>query len=57
MFCFCVCINCLKSAKKKFKRLKINRRDLETESDYDNWAQIFDKYNPRKTKIQTRINF
>ena len=24
----------------------INRRDLEVESDYDNWAQIFDKCEP-----------
>ena len=34
----------------------INRRDLEEEPDYDNWAQIFDKCDSEKPKIQTPIN-
>ena len=28
----------------------INRRDLEIESDYKNWAVIFDKCEPEKQK-------
>ena len=28
----------------------INRRDLEIESDYNNWAVIFDKCEPEKQK-------
>ena len=28
----------------------INRRELETELDYDNWTQIFDKFDPKKEK-------
>ena len=31
----------------KRKYLWINRRDLEIESDYKNWAVIFDKCNPK----------
>ena len=38
------------------KYFLIDRRDLEVESDYDNWAQSFDKCDPKKTKIQIRIN-
>ena len=28
----------------------INRRDLEIESDYKNWAVIFDKCDPKEQK-------
>ena len=31
----------------------VNRKDLEVESNVANWAQIFDKCDPKKTKIQT----
>ena len=34
----------------------VNRKDLEVESDVANWAQIFDKCDLKKTKMQTRIN-
>ena len=34
----------------KGKYFWINRRDLEIESDYDNWVQIFDKCDPEKQK-------
>ena len=34
----------------------VNRKDLEVESDVANWAQIFDKWDPKKTKMQTRTN-
>ena len=34
----------------------VNRRDLEIESDYRNCAQVFDKCDSEKTKIQIRIN-
>ena len=30
----------------------VNRRDLEIESNYNNWAQIFDKYDPKKQKCR-----
>ena len=33
----------------------INRRDLEEESDYDNWAQIFDKCDPEKRKYRREL--
>ena len=33
----------------------INRRDLEVESDYDNWAQIFDKCDPEKQKCRHEL--
>ena len=57
----CVCIKSAKSAKKHTKKceveiiykgryLWINRSDLEVESDYNNWAQIFDKCDPEKQK-------
>ena len=31
----------------------VNRKDLEIESDVANWAQIFDKCDPKKAKIHT----
>ena len=31
----------------------VNRKDLEVESDVANWAQIFDKCDPEKQKLQT----
>ena len=33
----------------------INRRDLEEESDYDNWAQIFDKCDPEKQNYRREL--
>ena len=33
----------------------INRRDLEVESDYDNWAQIFDKCDPEKQNYRYKL--
>ena len=33
----------------------INRRDLEIESDYKNWAQIFDKCHPKKQKRRYKL--
>ena len=33
----------------------INRRDLEVESDYDNWAKIFDKCDPEKQKYRHEL--
>ena len=36
----------------KGKYFWINRRDLEIESDYDNWVQIFDKCDPEKQKYR-----
>ena len=32
----------------KGKYFWVNRRDLEIESDYNNWRHIFDKYDPEK---------
>ena len=34
----------------------VNRKDLEVEWDATNWEPIFDKCDPEKKKIQTRIN-
>ena len=34
----------------------VNRQDWEVESDVAYWVQIFDKWDSKKTKIQTRIN-
>ena len=57
----CVCIKCIKSGKKHTKSVKwkvLTTKDtfgqIEVQSDYDNWAQIFDKCDP-KTK-NTKIN-
>ena len=33
----------------------INRRDLEVESDYDSWAQIFYKCDPEKQKYRHEL--
>ena len=33
----------------------INRKYLEVESDYDNWAQIFDKCDPEKQKYRHEL--
>ena len=35
----------------KGKYFWVNRRDLEIESDYKNWAVIFDKCDPKNKKI------
>ena len=33
----------------------VNRRDLEIESDYKNWAQIFDKCDPKGQKYRQEL--
>ena len=33
----------------------INRRDLEVESDYDNWTQIFDRCDLEKQKYRYEL--
>ena len=33
----------------------INRKDMGIESDYDNLAQVFDKYNPEKQKYSYEL--
>ena len=33
----------------------VNRKDLEVESDVANWAQIFDKCNPKKQKYRHQL--
>ena len=65
-FFLCVCIKCGKSAKKHTKNAELKLlttenifgliEGIQKQLDYDNWAQMFDKCDPRKTKIQTRIN-
>ena len=39
----------------KGKYFWINRRDLEIESDYNNWVQIFDKCDPEKQKYRCEL--
>ena len=66
-FYVCVYIKMCQISKEAYEKGKIpvindrqyfwvNRRDLEIESDYQNWAVIFKKCNSKKTKILTRIN-
>ena len=38
---------------KKGKYFRINRRDLEVESVYNNWANILDKCNPENKNTDT----
>ena len=33
----------------------VNRRDVEVKSEYDNWAQIFDKCDPEKQKYRYEL--
>ena len=33
----------------------VNRKDLEVESDYKNWAVIFDKCDPNKQKYRQKL--
>ena len=33
----------------------VNKKDLEVESDVDNWAQIFDKCDPEKQKYRQKL--
>ena len=37
------------------RHLWINRKDLEIESDVTNWAQIFDKFDPKKQKYRQEL--
>ena len=39
----------------KGRYFRINRKDLEVESDYNNWAQIFDKCDPEKQKYRYEL--
>ena len=62
IFFSCVCIKCFKSAKKNTKMWswnywQRNRKDLEVEveSDLANWAQIFDKCDPKKQKYRHEL--
>ena len=56
----------LQISKKGYKKCKIeiikneryflvNRKDLEVESDVANWAQIFDKCDPKKQKYRHEL--
>ena len=38
-----------------WKYFLINRRDLEVQSNYDNWGQSFDKYDPKKQKYRYKL--
>ena len=61
-FYFFLCIyEMLQISKEEYKKCEVeiidkgryfwvNRKDLEVESDVANWAQIFDKCNPKKQK-------
>ena len=65
----CVCVFVYKRfeiSKKAYKKCEIEiindgkyfwvkRRDLEKESDYDNWPQIFDKCAPEKEKYRYQL--
>ena len=57
-FFSCVCINWFKSTKKDIKNVnlklftKVNRKDLEAESDVANWAQIFYKCDSEKQEYR-----
>ena len=37
------------------KYLLVKRRDLEVQSDYKNWAVIFDKCDPNKQKCRQEL--
>ena len=37
----------------KGKYFWVNRKDLEVESDVANWTHIFNKCDPKKSKLQT----
>ena len=49
------CICKMSKTSKKGKYFWINRRDLEVESVYNNWANIFDKCNPEKQKYRYKL--
>ena len=58
----CVCIKCIKSGKKHTKNVKLKlltRKDtfgqIDVQSDYDNWAQMFDKSDPKKQKYRQEL--
>ena len=67
IFSFCVCMYKMGQISKKAckyceveiidkgRYFWINRRDLEVESDYDNWAKIFDKCDPEKQKYREEL--
>ena len=39
----------------KGRYFQVNEKDLEVESDVDNWAQIFDKCDPEKQKYRQKL--
>ena len=39
----------------KGRYFQVNKKDLEVESDVDNWAQIFDKCDPEKQKYRQKL--
>ena len=39
----------------KGKYFQINRKDLEIDSDFANWAMIFDKCDPEKQKYRQEL--
>ena len=39
----------------KGKYFWVNRKDLEVETDYKNWAQISDKFDPKKQKYREEL--
>ena len=66
IFFSCVCIKWFKSAKKRYEKCEVEiiekrryfwliRKDLEIESGVDNWAQIFDKCDPKKQKYRHEL--
>ena len=61
-----MCIKWFKSAKKRDEKCEVEiiekrryfwliRKDLEIESGVDNWAQIFDKCDPKKQKYRHEL--
>ena len=65
-FFFLCMYKILQISKKGYKKCKIeiikneryflvNRKDLEVESDVANWAQIFDKCDPKKQKYRHEL--
>ena len=61
LFFSCAYIKCFKSAKKNMKNAKLrlltieDKKELEVKSDVANWAQIFDKCDPKKQKYRQEL--